>query len=48
MDLKLKVIKNKRNNQLTFSLPKKKFKKEFLKNLERKKYLRLNIKDTIK
>jgi len=39
MDLKLLVIKNKKNNQLNLSLPKKKLPKELIKDIQKKNLL---------
>jgi hypothetical protein len=43
MELKLPVVKNKRNKQLTFSLPKKKISKELLKQIQKNKYIKLKL-----
>lgn len=43
MDLKIPLIKNKRNNQFNFSIPKRKLSKEFVKELSAKKYIELKL-----
>ncbi len=43
MKLKVIVIKNKANNQLNFSLPRKKLTKKMLKKIDKNKYLDMEI-----
>jgi len=39
MDLRLSLVKNKKNKQLNFSLPKKRLPKELIKNIQKKNLL---------
>ena len=44
MELKLPLVKNKRNQQLNFTIPKRKFSKEFVKDIQNKKYIKIDFK----
>jgi len=43
MKLKIPLVKNKKNLQYNFSLPKKKIPKELIKNISKHKYIKIKI-----
>jgi hypothetical protein len=43
MDLKINLVKNKKNHQWNISIPKKKLSKKLLTSMEKKKFIKLRI-----